>query len=230
VADDSVDRGVVSLMQYVDQSADAVGEERWAVILRAEGTMEVSSACTPADLVSVRQTKSAASGDLDAAGGAGDEAGEYVGTGEYVWSASRGEDAMTAGCDDIFESAIEVGNFIERTVKGDFHRIGEFHQSTGARRVHCAVRVQHAEYDTGRSHALRVLNLGADGGEVGCGVDETMGVRTQEHVDRKPAALNGLLGKLMAGRKAADIEHGAELDAVRAAGFGREAGFNGFCA
>jgi hypothetical protein len=214
-------------MQYVDQISDATGEERRAVVLCAERTMEVASTGATPDCVGVGEAEAAARGDLDASGGAGDQAGEYVRTGEYVRCASRGEDAMTAGCDDIFEGAIEAGNFIERTVKGDFHRRGEVHQSAGARRVHCALRVQHAENDAGRSHALGVLKLGADGGEVGCGVDESIGVRAQEYVDREAAAINSLLDKFMARRETADVEHGTEFDAVRAAGLGRQAGFKG---
>jgi len=215
-------------MQYVDQSADAVGEEGRAVILRTEGTMEVSSTGAPLNFLCVGDAKAAARGDLDASSRAGDEACEYVAAGEYVRCASRGEDAMTAGCDDVFEGAIEVGNFIERAVEGDFHRRGEFDQSAGACCMHCAVRVQHADDDAGRSKALRVLKLGEDGGEVGCGVDKSIGVRTQKYVDRKPAASNGLFGKFMAGRKTTYIEHGAELDAVRAACLGQQAGSKGF--
>ena len=190
--------------------------------------MEVSSTGAPSDFLCVGDAKAAAHGDLDAIGSAGDEAGEYVGAREYVRCASRGEDAMTAGCDDVFEGGIDLGDLIECAVEGDFHGRGEFHQSAGVCSIHCAIRVQYAEDDAGRSDALRVLKLGEDGGEVGCGVDETIGVRTQEYVDWKAAAVNCLLGKFTAGGKTTYIEHGAELDAVRAACLGQQAGFKGF--
>jgi hypothetical protein len=189
--------------------------------------MEVPSTAAAPDFTAVGYAKAATRGDLDASRGAANEAAEHVGAGEYVGCASRGEDAMTPRCNDIFEGAIEVADLVERAMKGDLHGRGEFDQSTGARGVHSAVRVQYAEDDTGRSEAMNVLQLGADGREVGCGVHETIGVRAQQNMDRQSTAIDGLLNKLMAGCETTDIEHGTELDAVRAAGLGRQRGFEG---
>ncbi len=215
-------------MQDVDHRANAIGEARRAVILRAQGAVEVPRACAPADFVSIGETKSAARGDVDAAGRAGDEASEYVGTGEHIRRTSRSQDAMTARSDNVLEGAVEVGDFVEGTVKGDFHRRGEFHKSSGASGVDRAVCIQYAEDDPSRSEALRVLKLGADGGEVGRRVNEAIGVWAQEYVDRKAAAVDCLLDEIVAGGKASGIQIGTKLDAVRAAGFSRQRGFKRF--
>jgi hypothetical protein len=188
------------------------------------------SVCAAADFVCIRQTETAASGDIDAVLGTGDEAREYVGAGEYVRCASGGEDAMAAGRDDIFESAIEVGYLVKRSMKGDFHRRGELYQSASACRIHGAVRIQYTEDDTARSKALCVLKLGADGGEVGCGVDESISVRAQKYMHRKATALNRPLGKFMTWRETANIQHGTEFDAVRAAWLGRQGGIESLSA
>jgi len=135
---------------------------------------------------------------------------------------------VAAGCDDVFKGAIEIGDLVKGAVKGDFHGRGEFHQGACARRVNRAICIQNAEDDAGRSEALRVLQLGADGGEVGCGVDEAVSVRAQQHVNRKAAAMYGLLEEFVAGCKATNAECGTEFDAVRATGPGRQAGFKGF--
>ena len=190
--------------------------------------MEVLCTATPAHLAGIRQTESATRGDVDAAGGAGYETKKYVGAGEYIRCASRGEDAVTARRDDIFESAIEVGHLIERAVKSNFHGRCEFHESASARRSHRVIRVQHTQDDAGRSEALRALQLGADGSEVGCGVDETVSVRAQQYVNRKTAMMDRLLDELLAGCETADIERGTKLDAVRASGPCRQASFKSF--
>ena len=123
---------------------------------------------------------------------------------------------------------IEVGDLVERTVKGDFHRRGEFDKSAGARGIYRVVCIRYAEDDTGRSKTLRVLKLGADRGEVGRRVNEAIGVWAQEYVDRKAAAVDCLLDEIVAGGKASGIQIGTKLDAVRAAGFSRQRGFKRF--
>jgi len=137
----------------------------------------MSSACASADFVSIGETKSAACGDIDAAGRTGDEASEYIGAGKHVRCASRSEDTVAACGDDVFEGAIEVKNFVERTVKGHFHWRGEFDKSACASCVYRVIPVQYPEDDTGRSKALRMLKLGADRSEVGGRIDKAIRVR-----------------------------------------------------
>lgn len=137
---------------------------------------------------------------------------------------------MAAGGDDVFERAVEIGDFVERTVKGDFHRRGELYKRAGAVFVDGRVEVQDADDDTRSSKTLRVLQLGANGGEVGCRVDETFGMRAQQYVYWQAAVVYCLFDQRVAGGESADIEPGAELDAVRSTWPGRQGGFKSFCA
>jgi len=185
-------------------------------------------ACKPGNFPRIVETKAAACRNSDAVRSTGNETGEHRRTGDYVGSASRGENAMAASGNHILQSLSQIGCRIKRTVKGDFKRMGELDECASAFNIHGSAVKKHAENDTGRAHTANELDLLAHRGEGGGIVMKALSMGTHHHVNGNLAAVDGLLDEGMRWCEAIHFKRGAKFHSIGPALLCSQASFQSF--
>ena len=179
--------------------------------------MKMARTSAPGNLARVVETKTAAYRNGNTVSSAFHEASEHRRTGDYVGSASRGENAMATSGNHILQSLLQIGCGIKGAMKGDFEGLGQFDECASTLNIDGVVGEKYTENDTGSANTASVLNLLAHGGEGGSIVMKAVGMGAHHHVNGNPAVADGLLDERVRRCEAVHLKRGAKFYAICAA-------------
>lgn len=144
-----------------------------------------------------------------------------LGTREHIRFAARGQEAIDAGANHVFQGFSNIRRLVKGPMESDLHGFSQRHQLTSSFHVDATIRKENAYRHSSGSRGFRLLDLNLHLAELGRREYEIPGAWPNQHIDRNRKRCNGLGHQVNAWRYSADRKLGAKLDSIGASAFSR---------